>query len=166
MFKTDGAWKRFNKLCAGHIAGHKHRQCRGARDPAAIVIRGVFGGVDSWFVAHRVIYALMGVDVPEGMEIDHKNRDPWDNRWENLRIATPSQNSYNALKTDRARTEAGRGLPKGVSPQAGRFKAQICINGKKRHIGMYATPEEAAEAYKAAAMPHHGEFFCQPTGRS
>lgn len=159
VFRTDGAWKRFNSTRAGNEAGHKHSHRNGERH--AIVIRGTFSGEDCWFVAHRIIYAMMGVEVPAGMEIDHKNRDPWDNRWDNLRIATPTQNSFNSLKGSRSRTEAGKGLPKGVSPQAGRFKAQICINGKKRHIGMYATPEEAAQAYRAAAMPQHGEFFCQ-----
>lgn len=164
MFKTDAGWRQFNHRRAGKEAGHKHLKKGGGRH--AIIIRGKFGGVDSWFVAHRVIYALMGVDVPDAMEIDHKNRDPWDNRWENLRIATPSQNVVNRVGGKRE-SEESKKLPKGVSMQAGRYKAQISIRGeRKRHIGMYATPEEAAEAYKAAAMPHHGEFFCQPTGRS
>lgn len=163
-FKTDGAWKRFNNRKAGGEAGHKHRQKNG--DPHAVVIRLNLYGKDMWLLAHRIIHRLMGVEIPEGMEVDHRNRNPWDNRWENLRIATQSQNLCN---TDSRRVGADgkpRSLPKGVSIQLGRYKAQIVLNGKKRHIGMYSTPEEAAAAYRGKAESSHGEFFCQESGLS
>ena len=46
------------------------------------------------YLAHRLIWKWMtGDDPPE--QIDHVNRDPHDNRWENFRLATPGQNSSN-----------------------------------------------------------------------
>lgn len=97
----------------------------------------------------------MGVEIPDGFEIDHKDCDPWNNAWTNLRLATCSQNMANKGGGKRP---SGMTLPKGVSWQAGKYKAQICVRGKKRHIGMYFTPEEAALAYAKEAITAQGEF--------
>ena len=45
----------------------------------------------------------MNGDIPDGMEIDHINRDRYDNRIENLRLVTKSQNSLNKTTTIRKR---------------------------------------------------------------
>src|SRR5690554_1009947 len=57
---------------------------------------------------HRIVWEMHNGAIPEGMVIDHINRDPLDNRIENLRVATRSQNSMNAVG------KAGKksGLPK------------------------------------------------------
>lgn len=154
-FVKDGAWRRFNTKLAGKEAGHKHRQKNG--EPHAIVVRVSFYKKDGWYLAHRLIYSIMGVKIPEGMEIDHKDCNPWNNAWDNLRIATPSQNCANK-RTKSDRPSGNNHLPKGVSIQKGRYKAQIHANGKKRHIGMYATPEDAANAYALEAAKEHGQF--------
>lgn len=159
FFKNSASWKKFNQEKAGEEAGHRHKGKNGK--PHAIVLRFNIGGKSSWFLAHRVIYALMGLEIPLGMEVDHANRNPWDNRWVNLRLATPSQNCVNRGSPHR-KTNHPIIMPKGVSLQAGRYKAQIAEKGLKRHIGLYGTIEEAALAYRDAAMPLHKEFFCQP----
>ena len=49
--------------------------------------------------------------------------------------------------------DATRGeLPIGVTfhKQTGKYRALLCVNGGKRHIGLYSTPEEAFYGYKAA----------------
>jgi hypothetical protein len=48
------------------------------------------------YTAHRVIWKwYYGEEVPEGMHIDHINRNPLDNRIANLRVVTPYENFQN-----------------------------------------------------------------------
>lgn len=108
------------------------------------------------YYAHRLAWLYVtGID-PVG-QIDHKNLDKTDNSFNNLRIATRSKNMMNTL----AHTDNTSGF-KGVS----RFKhaksrpwiANICVDGKKIHLGYHASPEEAHAAYCAASAILHGEF--------
>lgn len=53
--------------------------------------------------AHVIIFLWMTRRYPRGRrEIDHKNRDPSDNRWENLREVTHTQNMRNKAKKGKA----------------------------------------------------------------
>jgi hypothetical protein len=92
-------------------------------------------------------------DCPK--EVDHINGDPTDNRWSNLREATPQQNKFN-----RGTCKSNKSGFKGVSrhKQNGNWVAEITHNYRKYHIGCFDTPEEAHEAYKKAAYILHGEF--------
>jgi len=107
-------------------------------------------------VAHRVAWVLHhGHPIPRGMQIDHINGDRGDNRIANLRLATGSQNKWNAPahKTNRS------GF-KGVTlhKASGLWVATIKANTTRHHLGYFRTPEQAHAAYKAAADRLHGEF--------
>lgn len=108
------------------------------------------------YLAHRLAYFWMTGKWP-AETVDHMNRDRDDNRWCNLRAASYSQNNANAISRSSSKT----GL-KGVSfaPQAKRrpWAARICKNRKHKHLGYFATPEEAHAAYDRAARDLHGEF--------
>ena len=54
------------------------------------------------YLGHRLAWYLHTGDWPEG-EIDHINRDPGDNRWENLRDVSRSDNMLNAKVSKRSR---------------------------------------------------------------
>jgi hypothetical protein len=96
---------------------------------------------------HRVI-----VDAAGLMMVDHINRCPVDNRDENLRPATASQNAMN---------RPGRGdLPKGVAREGNRYKARIGVDGKMMHLGFFDTPQEAHAAYARAVTELHSSFAC------
>ncbi len=99
---------------------------------------------------HRVV-----VDCPENMEVDHINRNRLDNRRENLRICTHSQNGMN--KDVVASNKSGF---KGVSwhTRSKKWVAQIQLNKTRKHLGYYETPEAAAFAYDEAAIKNYGEF--------
>ena len=106
--------------------------------------------------AHCVIWALEHGYWPKE-EIDHEDNDKTNNRLSNLREATRSQNMWN--NGVQANNTSGF---KGVSRHGDRWVARIrCgprYGRKKRHLGRFATPEEAYAAYCAAAQDLHGEF--------
>ena len=85
--------------------------------------------------------------------IDHRDLDPSNNRWTNLRRATRSQNNANT----RTLRNNSCGL-KGVSPDQGRWRATIRKNGRTYHLGKFATPQAAHAAYAKAARKLFGEF--------
>jgi hypothetical protein len=93
---------------------------------------------------------------PEGLEIDHINGDGLDNRRGNLRTATRLENARNI----RPRSHTGlKGVRLKSRPLAKPWVAVIHPGaGREIHLGYFATPEEAARAYDAAAREHFGEF--------
>jgi HNH endonuclease len=99
----------------------------------------------------RLAWLYMTGEWPE-FEIDHKNRRPGDNRWENLRAATTAENGANRVKEYRA-IYRGVKILNGVS-----FSASICVRETNIHLGTYNSAEKAALAYDQAAKKHHGEF--------
>lgn len=110
---------------------------------------------------HRLAWFYMHGTWPTH-GIDHKNRIKSDTRFDNLRAATSPENSQNIWQSGRPNTS---GLP-GVKwmPERGKWRAFISINGRYKHIGLYATAEAASAAYetfKAAAHP-----FSNPDQRS
>lgn len=89
---------------------------------------------------HRLI---MG--NPKNMVIDHINRNPLDNRKENLRICTIQENLRNQKRPNNKTGFNGVSVA-----YNGKYSAQIKINYKKIHLGIYKTLEEAINARKEA----------------
>jgi hypothetical protein len=121
----------------------------GLRTDGYVVIR-VRGEM---FKAHRLAWLYMTGEWPDGY-IDHINMVRADNRWSNLRLATWAQNQQNT-----ARRSDNRSGFKGVGwhKDAGKWCARIKLGGRTKHIGLFATPEEAHAAYCRAAE-ERGEF--------
>jgi len=90
-----------------------------------------------------------------GLEVDHRNRDPLDNRRTNLRCATRSQNAAN-----RSRPVGSSAPYRGVrrTRNGRRWMALLSVNGRQRYFGTYDSPELAARAYDVAALEQFGEF--------
>lgn len=95
---------------------------------------------------HRVI-----MKFPEGLEIDHIDGDGFNNRRNNLRIATRAQNGAN-----RGKTNANTSGYKGVSFRA-RDKRWVAMCGG-RYLGYFLTAEDAAKAYDQEATARYGRF--------
>lgn len=106
------------------------------------------------YVASRVIWLMMtGEWPPVEIEVDHRDGDPANMRWENLRLAAHQQNMINR----KLQVNSSSGL-KGVSLAKGRWRARINLGRKEIGLGTFATKEEAAVAYAAAAKKLYGEF--------
>lgn len=88
----------------------------------------------------------------DGMVVDHANRDTLDNRRPNLRVCSSVENAWNRVKPRHKR------LPKGVTKHRSSYRSSITINGKKIHLGCFATESAAYAAYCEAAHRLQGEF--------
>jgi hypothetical protein len=87
--------------------------------------------------------------------VDHRNGNGLDNTRDNLRAATPRQNSWNrGLRSD---SKTGY---KGVSCRRNGkgYVARIQVDGERKWLGWFRNPIDAAKAYDAAAREHFGEF--------
>lgn len=106
------------------------------------------------FRRNRIYSSLLMHRLITGWDyVDHINGNGLDNRRANLGLANDALNAMNR----RIRSNNTSGF-KGVSLCGRRWKAQITAGGVHVHIGSFATPEEAARAYDAAALIHHGAF--------
>ncbi len=86
-------------------------------------------------------------DVPDGMVIDHINRNKLDNRMENLRVCTQKENVHNST----IRKNNTSGTP-GVffDKKVRRWRTQIYKDGKCRHVGIFDSYDDAVVARKKA----------------
>ena len=98
----------------------------------------------------RKVHSLL---FPDGMLIDHCSGDKTDNRRDNLRVASRSQNAVNTkLRKDNTSGHVGVALEKG------RWRAQIRYENKRRFLGYFKTLDEAVIARDAAEALYFGEF--------
>jgi hypothetical protein len=104
---------------------------------------------------HRIIAErALGIPITSEELVDHINGNTLDNRRSNLRICGHSGSTKNrgTFKTNKLQM-------KGVYQRsAGKYRAQIQVDGKKIMLGQYDTAEEAYQAYCEAAVKYHGEF--------
>lgn len=124
---------------AGTVATHPHNEG---------YLRFKIDGTN--YLAHRLAWLYMHGVWPQAT-IDHKNGSRADNRWANLREATLSENAQN--KT----TPSGQNPYLGVTWHAGgaKWKAAIKHKGRDVYLGVYASAEEAAYAYRVAKAKLH-----------
>ena len=93
------------------------------------------------YYAHRIVWMLHNnSEIPEGMQIDHIDRDRSNNSPDNLRPATHSQNQLN------------RGALGCYYDKRERlWKAQINFDGKTHHLGYFDTQLDARKVYEEFA---------------
>lgn len=102
------------------------------------------------YKAHRLIYLLQTSAWPPD-EIDHLNGDGTDNRWENLRAATPEENRQNLRKYS-----SNRSGHTGVCwhKHCGKWAARIMVHRRNIHLGYFTSKEDAVAARKKAEVEH------------
>ena len=105
------------------------------------------------YLAHRLAFLYMTGTIPN--KVDHKDQDGSNNKWNNLREATSSQNNCNsALHSNNT-----SGI-KGVSwcKRYNKFRARIALDKKTHYLGHYDDAEEARKVIETFRENLHGVF--------
>lgn len=114
--------------------------------------RNVFAakGKQKTILMHRLL-----IKPDKGFGTDHINRNGLDNRRENLRQCTRSQNAQNAkLRSDN--TSGYKGVTYSKTNKG--YVVFIRVKGKRKYLGCFNTATEAARIYDENALIYHGEF--------
>lgn len=111
-------------------------------------------GAKKSVAVHRLMWEHVNGPIPEGMEIDHIDGNPSNNKISNLRCVTRIQNSQNRHRASRKnKTSYVKGVHWDTRRQ--KWRSHIVVNKKQVYIGRFDTIEEAAKAYAQAAAVYH-----------
>lgn len=103
-------------------------------------------GNRSIVLMHRFI-----LGAPEGVMVDHRDRNTLNNQRYNLRLCTNGQNQANC------KARCGQSVFKGVSRNKNMWRSRIKVKGEVR-CKTFKLEIEAAEYYDKVALEHYGEF--------
>jgi HNH endonuclease/AP2 domain len=106
------------------------------------------------YFASRLAWVIVTGEWPP-FDVDHRDLDKGNDRWRNLRPATRSQNLFNR-GTNRNNTSGYKGVS--FDAARGSYDARIMVKRKQLCLGRFKTAEQAARAYRDAAIREHGEF--------
>ena len=108
------------------------------------------GANRSYIAMHRVV-----LGTPSDRDTDHINRNRLDNRRENLRACTESENQHNTEKP-KHNTSGYKGVY--WRKDQNKWIAKIKFQKKEIHIGCFGDFVSAVIAYNRVALRLHGEF--------
>jgi hypothetical protein len=98
------------------------------------------------------LYQLFIGPIPEGMCVDHIDRNGLNNKLENLRLATTAQNVANRGPW---KNKKDKGIRK---TKSGKWLVQTTFQGKLVYLGRHVTKKKALEAYNNYAKKKFGNF--------
>ena len=103
-----------------------------------------------WY-AHRLAYIIRFGEIASGLDIDHMCHNRACVNPDHLQEVTPKQNSENRAGPMKNSKTGVRG----VHPRRGQYVATVAVNGAPRHLGAFATIEEAERCVIAARQKHY-----------
>lgn len=107
------------------------------------------------YAEHRLAWVWVNGGDLDGQQIDHADVNPLNNAIENLRIATPAQQTQNR----RVDSRSSSGLKGAHRRRDGKpWRSTITIDGRSIFLGNFDTAEEAHAAYVKVAQAHYGAF--------
>lgn len=137
---------KYHSDLVGEKAGHPY-MCGKNKEYTAIQING------RKYKASRLAYLYMTGKHPKHL-IDHINGNSLDDRWENLREVTHTQNMWNLSLRSKS-----SGLPMGVrKTRCGKYEARIRKNGELETIGVFDSPDNAHNSYIAKRREYFGKY--------
>lgn len=130
-------WQAMRVKGGGFYACRAHRPTKSRRDDKRVLM-------------HRQI-----MDAADSVEVDHASLNKLDNRRQNLRVCTRSQNNWN-LPVASHNTSGYKGVS--WYSRRGVWEAYIGTHGRREKLGYFKSKVSAAIAYNIAAVQLHGEF--------
>lgn len=106
--------------------------------------------VDRRYLAHRLAWLYMTGEWPVDT-IDHIDRNPLNNRWDNLRMVTQSEQGMNKGPLREGKLTGTYKLKK----RTNLWRAYIKVNRKEYHLGYFKSEQAAHEAYLIAKSKLH-----------
>ena len=130
-----------HKFVEGTVAGTK--------TPQGYLVVKILG---KKYPAHWIVWVLNRGEWPT--RLDHINGNRADNRIENLRESSHTENMWNA------KSRNGQTRVKGVvwEKSKERYRVRMRVNGQRLSFGHFKTLDEARSAVQAARTKYHGEF--------
>ena len=135
------------KVTRPHVYIGKEAGCIGDRGYSRIVIN------NKMYRTHRIIFLMHHGYLPT--EIDHIDGDKLNNKIENLRSATRSQNLLNK-KISSKNTSGVKGVS--WSKDRNKWEVQMYVNGTKKFVGRFDDLEVAKAMAISFREKHHKEF--------
>ena len=106
-----------------------------------------------YYKNHRLIFLWNYGFLPK--YIDHINGNPADNRIENLRAASLSQNQFNRKKSSTSTTGCKNVF---FNKKDKKWVVKIRVNGTRKHLGTFSNLELADLVATEARDLYHKEF--------
>jgi hypothetical protein len=122
----------------------------GGIDCAGYIVIGISGKT---YYAHRLAFLYMYGYEPK--QTDHKDGNRKNNAIKNLRDCTSTQNIFNAKKA-KNNTSGHKGVC--WHKKAKKWEAYVCHNNKKKYLGLFSHPKDAAQAYLDAVKEREPEY--------
>lgn len=104
----------------------------------------------------HVMLARFLMGYPKGKFTDHIDCDSLNNRRDNIRLASQSENSRNVPKTFKKTHSKFKGVS--WHKRKNKWIATCAVNSKNKFLGYFSNEIDAAKAYDKTAKELHGEF--------
>ena len=109
-------------------------------------------------LVHRLVYSAFFGEIPFRMEVDHIDRNPANNRIDNLRLATRTENARN---NSGHRGSVSRHVGVSFHVRINKWQASIRVNKRLMHLGYFVNESDAVAARTAAARDAFKQFSPQ-----
>jgi hypothetical protein len=143
---------RFNSYCANKAAGNIDTHTKGYQSWKTLIS---YNGKKYRLKCSRIIFLLHKGYLEKDNIIDHIDNNPLNNKIENLRECTISQNQQNS-KLSKKNTSGHKGVT--WDKATSKWRVQIKLNGKYHYFGLYVNLEDAIKASTEARKKLHGDF--------